>query len=860
MRTPTISLRTAVILPFMAVLLLTVCVITLIQKHTYQDMIKEISHKQLSSISQNVDSNLSAFLYGPYKVSIALSQSILNDGIYAPENLTPLVNYIRSNYNNLKTHLPQLSLMKFASEKDGSFVGFRADSSHNLSFIKKDQTTYGNMNIYSGETDSTPILATIPNYNPLPRPWYQPTVQAGKTIWSAPYVDQDERQDISLSASTPLYKNNQLIGVFSSDVRLAEFSDFLAEQKKLNNASIFIFDEDHHLIAHSNFHNSIASNQTSNKQPFIHRLTTNSHDPIIKATASQIIEQGIDLTSGSDFTFSLNNERYYSYTIPFRDSNGIKWSIALTTPESALLGTLPTEQHNALWFGLFAGLLASIFGYLVFSRVTRTLNATATAAYKIAEGEWETSSLPKSCYIQETNVLVEAFSSMTHKLKQSFENLREQLIYDSLTQLYTRHGLVEAYNKSTASHSGTLIAIGIARFRDINDSFGHYKGDRALLLVAQYLKDIKEKDHIISRSSGAEFILYIPTQDEDAIETIANKIQGHFKAPQEVGTKQILITPILGIASVNKSENLHDEIKNASIALSYAKKSPEKRVSYSDEMANESGKRMESIADITKAISNDEFIPFYQPIMDVKSGKMIGVEALARWISPTKGLVSPLDFIPTAEEYGLIKHIGYKILLKSCIDTQKAIREGMWDKDFHLHVNISVKQLQQEHFIDDIRDILEQSQLDVKHLTLEVTESNMADADTMVMQNMKAIRALGIGIAIDDFGTGYSSLSYLHKLPFDCLKIDRAFIKDLDTENAPSSIAAIIMGMAQNMSVTVVSEGVETEGQAQILKDLGCQQAQGFLYAKPQPFEEWVKLATNNDCNNHQKKLTTSSQ
>lgn len=843
MRTTTFSLRTAVIFPFIAVLLLTVSVITLIQKHTYQEMIKEISHKELRSISQNVDSNLSSFLSGPYNVSISLSQSILNNNIYNPDDLDSIKKYIQENYNNIKSHLPQLSLLKFASEKEGYFVGFRADKPQHLSLFKSDATTNGNLHVYNGEHDSDPILHVTHHYQPQPRPWYLPAVDAKKTIWSIPYVDQDERRDISLSASTPLYLNNKLLGVFAADVRLAAFSDFLAKQKQLNHVSIFIFDKNNHLIAHSNAVNSIASNQVKHKEhkPFIGRLVINSDDSIIRQTAREIKRQHINLNTGSDFSFNIDNKRYFSYTTPFTDNHGIEWTIALTTPESALLGTLPARQNNALWFGLFSGLLASILGYLVFSRVTKTLRSTATAANKIAEGSWDTSTLPDGCFIEETNILVEAFSSMARKLKLSFENLREQLIYDSLTNLYTRHGLVEAYTQSTNSHTGTLIAVGIARFRDINDSFGHYKGDKALLLMAQFLNEMKDKKHILSRSSGAEFILYIPTQDETVIESIANKIQDQFKAPKNVGTKQILITPILGIAKVTQSNNLHDEIRNASIALSYAKKSPSKRIVYSDAMANESSKRIKIIADITKAISNDEFVPFYQPIIDVKTGKTIGVEALARWVSPTKGLVSPLDFIPTAEEYGLIKHIGHQILLKSCIDTQKAISQGIWSKDFHLHVNISVKQLQQEHFVDDVKEILEQSKLDVRHLTLEVTESNMVDADNHIMNNMKLLREHGVGIAIDDFGTGYSSLSYLHKLSFDCLKIDRSFIKDLTEANAPSSIAAIIMGMAQNMSVTVVSEGVETEGQAQILKDLGCQQAQGFLYAKPLPFEDLVQ-------------------
>ncbi|MFV0576320.1 MAG: EAL domain-containing protein [Vibrio sp.] len=809
-------------------------------------MLVEVSHKQLSTISQNVDARLSDFLSDTFKMSQVVSKTITNDGLYDSEKKSELESYLRDSYNDVKSYMPQLFLIKFSCDKSSSFLGFRKNDFQNLSLIKTDPQNKDNLNIYLGEKDNTPLITTMEHYDPKTRPWYKPAVKAGQTTWTEPYVDQDERKDISLSASTPIYKDNELMGVFSADVRIASFSNFLAEQKKLNNTSIFIFDQHKHLVAYSDTEHPTQANQASKYQqhPFNDRYIDNSADPLIKETANQIILQKVDLKDKHYFSFNLNNERYFSYTTPFTDENGLEWTIALTTPESTLLGALPEKQNNALWFSLAAGLIASFFGYLVFSRVTWTLRATAKAAQKISTGHWDIEDLPRNTHIAEINTLSNTFSDMTHKLKDSFNNLRDQLYYDTLTNLYTRQGLVETFNNLQTSKSGTIIAVGIERFRDINDTFGHHKGDKALLLISHYLKDLKEDDHILARSSGAEFILYIPTQKPKDIEALIERIEDRFKEPLKVGTKEILITPVMGIAPLNEKDDLRTHIKNASIALSRAKRSDEQAVYYHSDMAGESGKRMKTITEITHAIANDEFVPFYQPIVDVNTGEMIGVEALARWISPTKGMVSPLDFIPIAEEFGLIKQIGQQILRKACMDTQQAIMQGIWSENFHLHVNISVRQLDQDCFLEDVQTILAESGLAKKHLTLEITESGMADDNNLMMKNMNALQEQGISIAIDDFGTGYSSLSYLHKLPFNCLKIDRAFIRDLNDENATSSIAAIIMGMAKNMNVTVVSEGVETQDQAMILKDLGCQHAQGFLYSKPQPFEEYMKNAS----------------
>lgn len=220
---------------------------------------------------------------------------------------------------------------------------------------------------------------------------------------------------------------------------------------------------------------------------------------------------------------------------------------------------------------------------------------------------------------------------------------------------------------------------------------------------------------------------------------------------------------------------------------------------------------------------------------------MIGAEALARWLSK-QGIISPLDFIPIAEDSGLIQKIGSQILRQACHDCAKAIAAQRWDARFQLHVNISVNQLLRDDFVAEVSQILQETGLAATNLTLEITESRLVESAHGTLDNMHKLRALGIGIAIDDFGTGYSSLAYLHSLPFDCLKIDRTFVEKLNRQEINNSVVAAVVNITKGFNVNVVAEGVETSLHAELLMELGCTLAQGYLYSRPVPFDEWPSL------------------
>lgn len=435
---------------------------------------------------------------------------------------------------------------------------------------------------------------------------------------------------------------------------------------------------------------------------------------------------------------------------------------------------------------------------------------------------------------------------MTANLKASFTALREQLVYDSLTRLYSRQGLVEMCTQQRCQCQGTLFLLGINRFRDINDSVGHHNGDQLLIDIAERLKQQFQDDTLLARIGGDEFAIFVSNvHNSNDVRLIERRLQQLFATPFITQEEAVIMKISLGIVQSKQGEDMSLWLRNASIALSYAKQDSLTNVChYSPELASASKFRTQMLTKIQTGVENREFIPHYQPIIDLATGNTCGAEALARWQSES-GMVSPLDFIPIAEESGMIKAIGQQILLQACRDTYNAIENKQWPSDFQLHVNISVNQISCPDFVDSVTRVLTITKLPASNLTLEITESRIIDSGPTTLDNMKKLRDMGIGIAIDDFGTGYSSLGYLHTLPFTCLKIDRTFVNQLSQENLERSVVAAVLNITAGLKTSVVAEGVENASQAQLLRSIGCHQVQGFYYSRPMPLEEWPTHLVN---------------
>ncbi|KJY84078.1 diguanylate cyclase [Vibrio galatheae] len=835
--TTQITLRTAVVMPFVMIFIITIGVIVTVQKNSYEEMVRDVSDKQLTALTDNVNLVLHSFLNDPFQASLNLSHSIGFNHLYTPNDTSNIEQYLRTSFKNLYHNLPQLDVIGFGGES-AEYVGFRKEPNNDYTLMVQDNRTQGKLVIYRGQTISQDIRSVFEQYDPRVRPWYAPVAKSLTPMWSSIYANADERQEITLSALTPVFYADAFQGVVVTDIKIDTFNTFLKNQQEQTNAVIYIVDDKSRIVAQSTG-GKIVSWGTPQSEKGDRLLATESANPVIKANADYFSSHDFHLQNEPQrYQLDIEGERYFNHFTPYIDEYGLQWYIGVAISDTHLLGKLPESQRNSWIIGIIASFLGIGLGLVAFNHIVAPITSTVSAAKRLAKGDWD-SHMPKPGNIYETTMLVYAFNEMANNLKVSFRALRSQLLYDSLTKLYSREGLIDTCDKLPILN-GSLMLVGINKFRDINDSIGHYQGDQLLVAISQRLKSVFSGDYYLARIGGDEFAIYMPAEqsDETSLET-ANRVLKAFAAPFVIEQESVVVSASVGIVENGPDENMTLWLRNGSIALSNAKQDVTNISHYRPEMADISRNRTLMQAKIKDALEHNEFVPFYQPLVDLKTGEVVGAEALARWLSPSAGLVSPMDFIPIAEESGLIGAIGEQILLQACNDTVKGMKEGKWNSAFHMHVNLSVNQLSQPDFISTLQRVLQQSTLNANNLTLEITESRIVDNDRVTIQNMQAIRDLGVHIAIDDFGTGYSSLAYLHKLPFNCLKIDRTFVNNLNPEDLDTSIVAAIVNMTKGMKVSLIAEGIETDEQAKMLAKLNCPLGQGFLYSRPVPFEEW---------------------
>jgi diguanylate cyclase (GGDEF)-like protein/PAS domain S-box-containing protein len=386
-----------------------------------------------------------------------------------------------------------------------------------------------------------------------------------------------------------------------------------------------------------------------------------------------------------------------------------------------------------------------------------------------------------------------------------------------------------------------LLFLDIDNFKVINDSLGHGEGDKLLEQVAARLVGCVRASDTISRFGGDEFAILLGTVDgiDDAIE-VAERIEHALRAPFIVADRELLVTSSTGIVLSEAGEETPDELlRRADVAMYRAKAAGRNRFAVFDaEMHAMAIQRLELEDDLRAALERGELRAYFQPKVAIVTGEVVGLEALVRWEHPTRGLISPADFIPLAEETGLIVPLGEWMLRETCQRSKEwaAIYRG--PEPLLISVNLSARQFQQPDLVELVERVLAESQLGPDHLALEITESVAMDDAEATTTRLHRLRELGVRLAIDDFGTGYSSLAYLKRFPIDVLKIDRSFVAGLGISREDTAIVGATVGLAHALGLLVVAEGVETAQQLTLLRNAGCDRAQGFFFSPPLPAEQ----------------------
>jgi diguanylate cyclase (GGDEF)-like protein/PAS domain S-box-containing protein len=429
---------------------------------------------------------------------------------------------------------------------------------------------------------------------------------------------------------------------------------------------------------------------------------------------------------------------------------------------------------------------------------------------------------------------VGVFSDIT-KRKETEQELRRLANSDTLTGLPNRSYFQANQAKLVKNKTPhALLVFDLDNFKKVNDSMGHEVGDALLCRVANRIRNIGRKQDTVYRLGGDEFSIIIEdTNDIHTITTIAKNILKTIAEPLKLKSQEIVLYSSIGIVLYPEDGATPQELlKNADTAMYHAKNSGGNKYQFfSESMNKQAVKRLQIESLIRHGLKEDNFSVFYQPKIEISTGKIAGMEALVRFETPSKGIISPAVFIPVSEETGQIIDIGEVVLRKACFATKKWVDAGLFDG--RIAVNLSAVQFTQPNLVGMISDILHESQLPAKYLELEITEGTVMDSPQQAIDTMLQIRSMGIHLSLDDFGTGYSSLAYLKKFPLNTLKIDKAFVDDIETSEQGRNMVATIVTIAHNLGLHVVAEGVETNQQLSFLAGLRCEQLQGYLYSKP---------------------------
>lgn len=510
-----------------------------------------------------------------------------------------------------------------------------------------------------------------------------------------------------------------------------------------------------------------------------------------------------------------------------------------------ILGDIRDIRGQLFWTLLttaIASITASLLAFPISSPLRRRIVTPIVTLTNAMKRMRETRSFSVTMVEEaegETRVMVDTFNSMIADIHHRDEALRKLAYFDPLTGLPNRAKFQRILEDAVQIkvEKAAVFILDIDNFHAINDAMGHSIGDALLMDVAARLISELPENASIARLGGDEFAIFIPgiTNTADAQIALA-KFISTFYTPIKILGHEIHIAISAGVVLVPEHASTPTEIqRHLDLALYDAKKSGTGRVTFfRKELVEDLNEEAELVKGLRHALAQNQITAFFQPVINIKSGCVEGFEALARWIDPVKGPIPPFKFIPVAEKSGLISILGAQILKQSC---QQAMRwQEAGKNNWTVAVNVSAAQILQSGFVDQVRAVLDETELPPHLLCLELTESLFVGKSMSIVKKMlQEFRELGIKTALDDFGTGYSSLSYLEHLPFDKLKIDRAFVKDAREGSKNTELLKGIINLAHGLGMLVVAEGAETESELAVLRKLNADSVQGYIFAKPMP-------------------------
>ena len=828
-----LPLRAVLVVPFLCQISVVVGLTGYLSFRNGQRAVNDLANQLRQEVTFRISQHLESYLATPHLVNQ------VNVDAFEVESFN--VKQVRKARHFLwrqMKHNPTLKFMGIGTE-NSDYVGFERIN-QGLSFNILDAETAGITEdwLTDQQGNLTKILTTYANYDPQTRPWYQVIAKTGQTAWSKIYLSFGTEKYAIISANQGIYDaQGNLQGVATSSLSLSGISDFLSSLKIGKTGQTFIMEPNGLLVATSTLEISLSSNQKQQRLEAI-----NSSNILISETAEYLVNQvgSLDnIQTATQLSFVVEGEKIFVQVAPFQDKFGLHWLIAIVVPESDFMAQIHANNRTTILLCLLALMVAIAMGMITSKWLVQPIQKMIAAADALSSGKWQHYLSDSSPH--ELDLLAKAFNHMSWQLQTSFAKLEYIAYHDSLTGLGNRTAFIKALKQaiSETQQQEQLFAVlflDLDGFKLVNDSLGHLLGDQLLVAVADRIQGCLNSNAVAARFGGDEFTILLTdiTDVSDAAELaqqICQALNQHFSLKGHA----VFISASIGIVlSSTESKDPNCFLRDADIAMYHAKAKGNGHYEVFDApMHTETVARLKLETELRQGIDRGDFEVYYQPIVSLETQSIAGFEALIRWRHPTQGIISPGQFIPIAEETGLIVHLGEWVLQQACAQMADWQSKFAASKSMFMSINVSAKQLLQSDLLTQIGLILQQTDLSPENLKLEMTESIIVNNVDIVSEKLIKLRSAGVKLSIDDFGTGYSSLSYLHSFPFTTLKVDRSFVSRMNNQEESFEITKAIVLLAHSLGMNVIAEGIETLPQLAQLKKLGCEYGQGFLFASP---------------------------